>query len=522
MKLDFLPGLYPDHTGVSDPPRWNTGYNVRFRGKQVETMGLYRPLQLIGGGPAQVPVETAGRPNFVMTTVLPGKAQIIVGCLNGLFVLEPDTDSTLSTGTRWEVHDITPDELATITDEISVDLGRVKTSPAWWGIALGATMMFGRGGQPESPFSWDRDSANEATEIEDAPTGAVAGMMSPNRHIILVGADGSDLGFPGPCIRWANQETVDEWESSSTGTAGGFEVPNCSKLIGGGWTAFDGTFWSDTGLSRLRQLDDDVYIFALDHLSSEAGLLAQKMWCEHDGMLWWLGQDMTLRRYQGGTPQTIPSTVGRETFDRMSRESAHRGFMNSIGQHGEVWAWIPNGEDQLPDRAAVWSNREQVWTIAKFDRACMCDRKGVMRPIAVAEDGTVYEHEAAIIDDTPSWANDEPAQRSWLVKSCLWLPPTGTPEVSTADVTRCIIDMKSVAIPGDEDAEINVTITGYDWLRPNPDRKTADPATWAEDTDKVDNRVGGRSFDLQLDGDDKTERRIGDIWIAAKKSGSER
>jgi hypothetical protein len=522
MNLEFQPGLWPDWTGVSVPPRWKTGFNVRFRQGRPESMGILRPLRDVGGTQSQVDVS-GGRPNLIAVCNRGSTAQVLIGTLNKLYVAEPSPDSTLVTGTRWAIADITPAGLTPIADDIGPDLGRTVAAKAWWKVVLGNTIIVGRGGNlDEPPFVWDRDPSHIATPVPNAPHRAIGGFKSPNNHLHLLGCEDESLGWTGLTDRWANQSTIDSWASAVTSTAGAFEMSSGSRIVAGDWTGFQGTVWTDSDLFQVQELNDTSFFFRPSKLSNEAGLAAAKLWTEHNGALWWLGHDMQVRRYRGGTPEVIPCTVGRETFDQISRESVHRGFMHPVAAHGEIWIWCSTGAEQLPDRAAVFSDREQSWTIARYPRSAMCDRSGPLRPLGVGEDGMLYEHEAAIIDDTPSYGNDAPFARSWGLRSALFLPPVQTPEAETADLARLVVDMERVSAPGDEASVVNVAITAYDWLRRNVGRKTADLTVLANDTDFVDLREGGRSFELEFAGDDKTETRFGQMLVGLRKAGSER
>jgi len=390
-------------------------------------------------------------------------------------------------------------------------------------VVLGNSIVVGRGGNlDEPPFLWDRNPAHVATALTGAPHRAVGGFKSPNNHLILLGCEDESLGWTGLTVRWANQGTVDSWASAVTSTAGAFELSAGSRIVGGGWTGFQGTVFTDTSLSQITELNDTEFFFRPSTLSNEAGLCAAKLWCENNGALWWLGHDMQVRRYRGGTPEVVPCTVGRETFDQTSRESVHRGFMHSIAAHGEIWVWCSTGSAQLPDRAAVYSDREQCWTIAKYPRAAMCDRSGPLRPLAVGEDGRLYEHEASIIDDSPSYPNDAPLARPWYLRSALVLSPVDTIENQTGYLVRLLVDLERVAAPGDEAALIDLTMTGYDWTMRNLGRKKTSLATLSSETEVTDLRIGMRSFELEFSAEDKTETRFGEIHAGVKKSDSER
>jgi hypothetical protein len=522
MNLDFQPGLHPDWTGVSQPPRWKTGFNVRFRNGRPEPRGSLRPLRDVGGIQSQVDVSS-GRPNLIAVCGRGSTAQVLVGALNKLYVAQPSVDSNLTTGTRWTVSDITPAGLAFIADDIGPDLGRTVAAKSWWKVVLGRTIVVGRGGNlDEPPFIWDRDPSHIATPLPNAPHRAIGGYMSPNNHLHLLGCEDESLGWTGLTDRWANQGTVDSWASDVTSTAGAFEISSGSRIVSGDWTAFQGTVFTDTDVFQVQELNDTQFVFRPSKLSNEAGLAAANLWCEHNGALWWVGHDMQVRRYRGGTAEVVPTTVGRETFDLISRESVHRGFMHSIAGHGEVWVWCSTGAAQLPDRAAVFSDREQSWTIAKYQRAAMCDRSGPLRPLGVGEDGMLYEHEASIIDDTPSYANEAPFARPWGLRSALCLPPLQTPEAQTADLVRLVVDMERVSAPGDEGSVVGVEITAYDWMRRNLGRKTSDIRVLENETDFIDTREGGRSFELAFSGDDKTETRFGQMLVGLRQAGGER
>lgn len=523
MKLSPPPGLWSDATVVDDPPRWRTGWNVRWRNGRAQTMGLYRPLRVLGGGPVTVPIDSKGPARLVLIASRADKAQVLIGTLNGLFVLEPDAGSTLSTGTRWMLSDITPAGLATLTDPITPSLGRVKNAPFWFAVVLGNAIFVARGGQNEVPFIWDRDPAHVATAITGAPKYAIGGFVTDDKHLVLLGCESPDVTQQHELtFRWADQASYDGWPITTVGSAGDGQVTGCSRLVGGGWTSFGGAMWTDNQLWFLKPTGELENVMSWSIESPDGGLLAPNLWCEHGGALWWIAQDVTLRRYQGGTVETIPCTVARETLEIISRESAHRAFMHSVGQFGEIWIWCPNGEGQEADVAAVWSDRERCWTIAREQRRCMCDRIGVLRPLAIDQSGQVLEHEAAIVDDTPSWANDQPLTRTWSLRSSLFVPPIQAPEVESAEVYRIIADLFRTSIPGDEGAVTTITIWAYDWFRRNITRRAAAAYNWVTATDEQGTRLGGHSFELQMEGNDRTETRIGDIWLAMKETPAER
>jgi len=106
MKLEFQAGLWPDWTGVSDPPRYKTGYNIRFMFGRPVTMGILRALKDVGGTQIGVDVNLYGRPNMIAVCSRGSGAQVLIGQLNKLYVAEPSVDSTLITGTRWTLTDI--------------------------------------------------------------------------------------------------------------------------------------------------------------------------------------------------------------------------------------------------------------------------------------------------------------------------------------------------------------------------------------------------------------------------------
>lgn len=525
MLIRCPPGIFSDAPLATNGLRWASGSNMRWRNGMPETVGLYRQLRDLGGNPVVTLTGTSiGLVRSIFPTSRPSGAQVMLASRNKLYCLYPASGSTISTGTRWVLGDITPAGLTDQPDTILPDMGRAKIGPFWWFVEFGRDMIMGRAGVFERPYVWDRDPTHLPTQIATAPRGAVAGLCTDNAFLVLFGCEAIVSTEPAELtVRWAKQGTYDVWTPSDVSSAGSQLLRNAGRIMGGGMTNLGPMCWTDKDLRRVNVLNDTKFFIRVETAATKCGLGGQLAWTEMGGKLWWFGSDKQLWRYEGGTPAPMACTVRQDTLDRITREGAHRVTLNGISDFDEVVIWCPTLPNHDPTVAATYNDREGCWSVLSTHRSCMSDRLGVLRPIAVALDGTVWEHESTVVDDSPSWADEVPAFRDWSLGTGHFLPPDREPLTSRTTPYRIVADLQRTHAPGDT-SSVAVNLRMHDTLT-----DIGSPPEYEEILSRTDTtrdlnvRGSGHTLTMELSGNDKAHTRIGDMWIQERQEpGAER
>lgn len=511
------PGLFADAPLATTGVRWANGYNVRWRNGMPETVGLWRKLLDLLGNPIMTQTGTnIGNVRTMLPTSRGGGAQVIMGSRNKLYCLQPDAGSTISTGTRWQLVDITPAGLTIQPDTILPDLGRTKIGPFWWIVEFGKFIICGRAGVFEYPYVWDRDATHLPTALTNAPRGAVGAVVTENAFLVLLGCEPINAADPAElCVRWASQgkhgSGATDFTPSDITSAGDQIIRDAGRLMGGMSSSSGTVCWTDKDLRSIVPTYDTKIFIQVKRVATKCGLFAQNGYTESDGKLWWVGSDKQLWTYEGGRPMKMPCTVRAATFDRIVREGAHRLVVNSISEFDEVAVWCPTTPNYDPTVAATFNYRDQCWSIWNFARTCMCDRLGVMRPLAVGLDGTVYEHETTVIDDSPSWSDDPPDARSWLLESGHFAAPGREGLMARTEPYRIVTDLQRVHWPTDT-SSVSVKLQAHEHQLEQVN-DTEEIVTRTDTTAFNDVRQSGQTLTLSYSGTDRALTRFGDIHL---------
>lgn len=513
-------GLYGDDPPASGRMRWADGYNIRWRLRRPETVGLWRPLLDPGANRLAVDVQAGGEARALCVAPRADGAQVLVGQLNRVMAMVPDpVGSSLSAGTRWTLSDITPLGISTVADGLTADLGRTRINPAWYFVVLGGAVLMGRAGVDEPVFIWDRDPSHRATPIAGSPQGAIAGFATDNGHVVLLGCQPSAGTNRALTVRWCKQGDVSVWTPASDNTARDVQLPEGSRIVGGGASSFGNMVWTDSDLWELVPRPWPV-IFEPQRRARQAGLLTNLGWTEAAGRLWWVGGDLVTWVLDGSRPAAVPCPIKAQTFDALSREAAHRLYASALPEFSEVAFWLPTGSQGTIGGCATINYEEAAWSRWVLPRTAWAARSGPLRPLAVDAAGALWEHELPAVDDTPSWRNEQVEARAWSLSSCNFYPQSDQydPVVQAFGTTRVVLDRVSRHTPGDEQAAITLRFDCHEWTA-QADGSRPEWVTFYPETQHHDLRLGGRTQSFTISGQDRSHTRIGDLWLAVQPEG---
>jgi hypothetical protein len=275
----------------------------------------------------------------------------------------------------------------------------VFSQTAHWSLDSFGQNLIGVQSGDKALFYFDSSDLTTAAEeittangyTETAPT-AVAILVTPERHVLALGADGDARQ-----IKFSSQETVDVWTASATNTAGSLPLQTQGYIVCGRNVRGTTLVWTDVDVHAVNYLGPPL-VFGTTKLADNAGVPSPYAIHSSSEITCWLNQGSFW--VFDGSVRTLPCPIQ----DRVLRtvDWSQQGLIYSGGnsEFGEVWWWCPSvtGTAGECEYYVVYNYRENLWydslSASGVSRNCWIDKGVLSSPIAVdAGDNTIYAHE---------------------------------------------------------------------------------------------------------------------------------
>jgi hypothetical protein len=240
-------------------------------------------------------------------------------------------------------------------------------------------------------YLWDLITAEAELASVDAPEGCIGLVVTPERFLVTLGAD----GYPRQ-LRWASQESLTVWTPAVENTAGDLDLQGTGKLMCGARGRNETLIWTENELYALRYLGGTL-VYGVERLGTNCGIISRKAYATIDGNAVWMGRN-SFFSYDGFV-KPIPSDVSDYVFGDFNINQKEKVFAVPVSQFGEVWWFYPSASSTECDRYVVFNYREGYWSLGQLSRTCGVDRGAYDYPIMAAPTGAVYEHEKGFDHD---------------------------------------------------------------------------------------------------------------------------
>tara|TARA_R100000149_G_scaffold62534_4_gene32660 strand:+ start:7976 stop:10153 length:2178 start_codon:yes stop_codon:yes gene_type:complete len=256
----------------------------------------------------------------------------------------------------------------------------VTVEPANWsldnfGNVLIATVHNGR------TFTWDPTATNalqtRATVGTGMPTRSVMTIVSDrDRHLFHLGTEttiGNSQTQDKMFIRFSDQESLSDYDPTSTNTAGTLRLDDGTRIVG----AFKGKDYilvlTDTAAYEM-QFVGPPFTFSLRKVGSNNGLLGQHAGVFANGAVFWMGKTGGFYVYDG-TVKSLPCLVEDFVF---TTDGNNPGLNYNSGQlvfgginelYSEINWFYPTAGSSVIDRVVTYNFDEGVWTTGTLDRS---------------------------------------------------------------------------------------------------------------------------------------------------------
>jgi hypothetical protein len=377
-------------------------------------------------------------------------------------------------------------------------------------------------------FKWDPNAGSgvttRATVITGNPTATVLTKVSDrDRHLIHFGTEtaiGSSASQDPMFIRFSDQENIEEYEPTSTNTAGTFRLDNGSKIVAA-VKGKDYILVLTDEAAYTMQFVGPPFTFSIRQVGSNCGCIGQHAAIFVDGAVYWMGDSGNFFIFDG-TVKTLPSTVEDFIFTTTG-DSLGLNFTNGelvFAGHNSLFTEInwfyPQAGVNQNNRVVTYNYEAQSWVTGSLSRTTYEDSHVLEVPTAsryidtltpntpvingVTNSGSyVFEHEVGVneVINLTSTSTTSIVIPAYIKSGDFDLDEGGDGEYFIK-IRRFIPDFKFLegsvkvtlffkAYPADTTTALGQTTIG--------------PFTVTSTTDKIDTRARGRLAAIKIEND---------------------
>lgn len=257
-------------------------------------------------------------------------------------------------------------------------------------------------------YYWDASAANPLGQrgvalsslpgANTTPTVAKQIMVSDrDRHVIAFGCDDEfSIGTQDPMlVRFSSQESLTDWASTATNTAGSLRLGSGSEIVCAVETRQQILIFTDTTLYAM-QFVGPPFTFGVSTLSEGITILSPNAAAAVQDQVFWMGTNEFY--VYGGAVNVLPCAVREYIFDDINISQAEKIVSGVNSSHAEVWWFYPSAGSSENDRYVVFNYSQNVWYYGSLARTAWLDRGVNEYPTAAGTDGYLYEHENGLTD----------------------------------------------------------------------------------------------------------------------------
>jgi hypothetical protein len=251
-------------------------------------------------------------------------------------------------------------------------------------------------------FSWNPSAGTgvnvRATVVPNNPTASILTIVSDrDRHLLQLGTE-TTIGSPSTqdpmFIRFSDQENIEEYDPTSTNTAGTFRLDDGTTIVGAVRAKDYILVLTDTAAYSI-QFVGSPYTFSIRKVGSNCGCIGQHAIAFVNGAVWWMGDSGGFNMYDG-TVKDVDSLI--EDFVFTTKGTDNLGINYSAGDiiyaglntlFTEISWFYPKAGSTQVDRVATINYAENTWTTGSLARTTWEDSKVFKFPYATEYDATL-------------------------------------------------------------------------------------------------------------------------------------
>lgn len=232
-------------------------------------------------------------------------------------------------------------------------------------------------------------TGGRVTTTKPIPTSNRAVIVTPERHAVLIGAQGNPRR-----VAWSSRENYTDWDfASAVNTAGFLDLDTESFLVMCAPVREGTLIWTESEAWLMRFIGLP-YIYSIERIGFGCGLMSPRAFAVTAGRCIWMGKE-SFWIYDGGVVKPLACDVGDYVFGQIDPDSGPlyaNGSEN--GLFPEAWFWFPSQGSSEPNLSVFYNYQENWWGIGNSMTRTACAGAGVFKwPLAADENREIYFQE---------------------------------------------------------------------------------------------------------------------------------
>jgi hypothetical protein len=257
------------------------------------------------------------------------------------------------------------------------------TIPArlWSAYNWGEDLLFAlRGG---GVYYWDATLGldERAVDITDIPGSNQAPsqvtfiyVSDISRFLLCFGADNPADSISGAfdpmLIRWADQESLTEWQPAITNQAGDLRLSHGSEIVSAVQTRQEIFTVTDSAAYSLQYVGAPL-VWGAQLLGDNISIIGPNTLIFASGIVFWMGVDKFY--VYGGRVQTLDCALKRYIFSDINLSQGLQTFAGTNEGFNEVWWFYCSANSTTVDRYVIFNYQENIWYYGTMARTAWSD-----------------------------------------------------------------------------------------------------------------------------------------------------
>jgi hypothetical protein len=339
--------------------------------------------------------------------------------------------------------------------------GGGNTTPArlWSAYNWGEDLLFAlRGG---GVYYWDAtlglgERAIDITDIpgsNQAPSQVTFIYVSDiSRFLLCFGAnnpaDSISGAFDPMLIRWADQESLTEWQPAITNQAGDLRLSHGSEIVSAVQTRQEIFTVTDSAAYSLQYVGAPL-VWGAQLLGDNISIVGPNTLIFASGIVFWMGVDKFY--LYSGRVQTLDCALKRYVFNDINLSQGLQTFAGTNEGFNEVWWFYCSANSTTVDRYVIFNYQENIWYYGTMARTAWSDSGLRDYPQSADYNSRILNQEYGVDDN----ASGTPAAIEAYIESAEF-------DIDDGDrfmyVYRTVPDLTFTGSTDDSDPEVVFTI----------------------------------------------------------------
>lgn len=398
VPLDIPAGVFRNGTEYDAKGRWFDTNLVRWREGRLEPVGGWEQFD-----------DTQ--------SAFDGKARGILtwrGNDSGRY-MAIGTNTKLYASQGGQIYDITPTSFSTGREDTVLGYGfgigvydtgdygteretAVSIDATTWSLDNWGEYLVACSSSDGKLYEWQLSFASEAAVISNAPEDNVGLIVTNERYLVALGADGNKRK-----VQWSTQEDNTTWTPASSNTAGDLELETAGRIRCARRVGSDVMIWTDVDVHLMRYLGPP-FVYGIERIGTSCGIVGPNAISVSGKSAVWLSES-GFWIYDGAI-KPLQCDALLDITDNINRDQQAKVFGGHNAEFGEMWFFYPSIGSMENDKYVAWNYRLNHWMVGTLSRTCWQDQGAFKDPIAVDASGVLYRHETGWTDDGATRAGD--------------------------------------------------------------------------------------------------------------------